>query len=246
MRPFGVVAILMAKYNAKEPVAISLTVAAVLPILAAAWVVLAIVDGGPAVWLVQEDGPIQWLQFFCLISSSFICLLLRKEPHRWFFVIFALLLFSAAMEEISWGRRIIGFQAPEWISQINTQHDSTLHNLKIFQRYRHWPLIGFGTFGIVLIQSARWRNHDETANQGWASLLPPSSFMTCCGIILYSGVLVEAAEWRLGAHAGSIRYWAGRFSEIGEFLADGCLFLYCLSRWLALSRKSAQDLRSSM
>lgn len=217
-----------------QPRWISLTAGVGLPILAAAWVFLAIIDSTLAVRLVREDQLVQWLQFCCLLCSSFICLLLRKGDRRLFFTIFALFLFVAAMEEISWGRRLLGFHVPEWISQINAQHDSTLHNLKIFQRYRHWVLVGFGVFGIVLIRSAKRSNHRNIQTQGWVSSVPPSSFLTCCLLILCSGVLKEVAEWRPGAHPEVIHFWAGRFSEIGELLADGCLFLYCLSqarRW---------------
>jgi hypothetical protein len=36
------------------------------------------------------------------------------------------------LEEISWGQRIIGFQTPEEIRDINAQNEFNLHNLQVF------------------------------------------------------------------------------------------------------------------
>lgn len=45
----------------------------------------------------------------------------------------AALFFFGAGEEISWGQRILGFQTPENISQVNRQEEFNLHNLSAWE-----------------------------------------------------------------------------------------------------------------
>ena len=73
------------------------------------------------VWI-REDGLVEWLTFVeLLIMSAFSFLISftfnRSEPGSavkrvWLFLGF-LFLFGA-MEEISWGQRILGIESPEW------------------------------------------------------------------------------------------------------------------------------------
>jgi len=45
----------------------------------------------------------------------------------------ALLFFFGAGEEISWGQRILGFQTPQTLSQVNRQEEFNLHNLSAWE-----------------------------------------------------------------------------------------------------------------
>ena len=45
----------------------------------------------------------------------------------------AALFFFGAGEEISWGQRILGFQTPAAVSQVNQQDEFNLHNLSVWQ-----------------------------------------------------------------------------------------------------------------
>jgi len=45
----------------------------------------------------------------------------------------ALLLFFGAGEEISWGQRILGFETPEALTQVNKQDEFNLHNLSVLE-----------------------------------------------------------------------------------------------------------------
>lgn len=45
----------------------------------------------------------------------------------------ALLFFFGAGEEISWGQRILGFQTPESLSEVNRQEEFNLHNLSAWE-----------------------------------------------------------------------------------------------------------------
>jgi hypothetical protein len=45
----------------------------------------------------------------------------------------AALFFFGAGEEISWGQRILGFQTPETLTQVNRQEEFNLHNLSVLE-----------------------------------------------------------------------------------------------------------------
>ena len=45
----------------------------------------------------------------------------------------AVLFFVGAGEEISWGQRILGFETPETVSQVNRQEEFNLHNLTTWE-----------------------------------------------------------------------------------------------------------------
>lgn len=93
-----------------------------------------------------EDGWIESLGalFFFLAAALFAMAFLKsggsntansylKGRRNWMFIPLFLLCFLAAGEEISWGQRIIGWETPEAIKEINAQEETNLHNLTWFQ-----------------------------------------------------------------------------------------------------------------
>jgi hypothetical protein len=91
------------------------------------------------IWI-REDGLAEWLTFVELLMMSiysFTILLnfnrgseTRAARRVWLFM-GALFLFGA-MEEISWGQRILGIQSPEWFLKYNRQGETNIHNLVIY------------------------------------------------------------------------------------------------------------------
>ena len=67
----------------------------------------------------------------------------------------AALFFFGAGEEISWGQRMLGFQTPETLSEVNRQEEFNLHNLtiletsKFFDADRLFDLFWFG-FAVLI------------------------------------------------------------------------------------------------
>ena len=96
-------------------------------------------------FLYKEDGFLEYLTaFFALISSFMILLSLinQKSKIEIFVKIFlSLLFFIFGMEEISWGQRIIGWETPSALAQINHQNETNIHN--IFNPYHHAFYISF-------------------------------------------------------------------------------------------------------
>ena len=91
------------------------------------------------IWI-REDGLAEWLTFVELsimsiysfvVSFSFHHCSETKAARRvWFFL--GLLFLFGAMEEISWGQRILGIKSPEWFMRHNRQGETNIHNLVLW------------------------------------------------------------------------------------------------------------------
>lgn len=92
---------------------------------------------GFSVWI-REDGLAEWLTFAALLAGAVFAVVraiaLRKDGApgaRAVWIIGALAFFFGAMEEISWGQRVIGWESPPWFVMHNDQHETNIHNLKV-------------------------------------------------------------------------------------------------------------------
>lgn len=129
-----------------------------------------------------EDGLIQWIQFFSYAAAGVLSGLIawrgkRFSPRwqRWGWLLLALACFFVAAEEISWGERLTGFGV-ESIRAINSQEETTLHNIPAVQGALHFAFIACGLFGGY----AGWRWWPQVAlfPSRWLSLyfLPVALF----------------------------------------------------------------------
>src|SRR5687768_8139973 len=93
---------------------------------------------GQDVWrhLDKEDGPIEWLQFAGLAVSSALCLAIgcRLAAQRRLLaaVLYSLLglgLAFVAGEEIAWGQRLLGFETPVALAEVNEKREMSVHNV---------------------------------------------------------------------------------------------------------------------
>lgn len=88
--------------------------------------------------LVVEDGPLEWSTVVGLMVLCALCLrravVLRQERARLFIgmtVLYAIIFFFGAGEELSWGQRIFGVESSEFFLQHNAQGETNLHNLVV-------------------------------------------------------------------------------------------------------------------
>lgn len=104
--------------------------------------------------LVMEDGFGEQASFFCWISVSILLAhskSLRKKPA---IIAFAVGSFVIAMEEISWGQRVIGLDTPSALDRFNYQGELTVHNLEAirplfqYQPYLISLAVLVGTFAL--------------------------------------------------------------------------------------------------
>lgn len=104
-------------------------------------------------WLQNEDGLMEWASFAALATASANTIrILRRSPRSasyrigWLVVLLICILFAG--EEIAWGERLHGFGL-DAIRSINTQDETTLHNIRAFQN-NGFLNIGWSIFGLAL------------------------------------------------------------------------------------------------
>jgi hypothetical protein len=83
---------------------------------------------------VQEDQPLEWATFwgFMVAAVFFIrAAILQREKRQlpWFFAGLAAFCVLVAMEEISWGQRVLGYSPPRYFLENNYQLELNLHNV---------------------------------------------------------------------------------------------------------------------
>lgn len=106
---------------------------------------------------ITEDGWIEYFTFIPLLLGTILCWYRANilKPFRGKFFSYCLIMIGCvflfgALEEISYGQRIIGFETPDWFKKYNTQGEFNFHNLK-FGEFKVNRYI-FGTFlGILVV-----------------------------------------------------------------------------------------------
>jgi len=84
------------------------------------------------VYLIAEDSWAEYASFVSwTMASCFFSWVLFMDPNtrRLGLVLLTLGAYFMAMEEISWGQRILGFSSPALFAEFNVQHETNLHNL---------------------------------------------------------------------------------------------------------------------
>ncbi|MCJ8167633.1 hypothetical protein MKJ04_22510 [Pontibacter sp. E15-1] len=110
-----------------------------------------------ALWVSKENHPAELLTFVFLIFGSVIGGYLAwylKSKHEkvaiWaLYTGYAIALFVIAMEEISWGQQLLGFETPDAFKEMNEQKEVTLHNLEGIQGNSEYFHLIFGLGGLI-------------------------------------------------------------------------------------------------
>lgn len=111
--------------------------------------------------LVQEDDLLEWATFWAFALAALMLArtaLTRWRVDRrldWFSAGVALFCALVAMEEISWGQRLLGFRPPEYFLEHNYQQELNVHNT-LGKDLREAVLAGIILgFGVILPMLAR-------------------------------------------------------------------------------------------
>jgi len=106
------------------------------PILGAVLMLVARLDKDIYRFLLTDDGPIEWMQFGFFLLATLAGALVSWQRFRAghvvqgaLFAIFAMGMTFVTGEEISWAQRVLDFETPEQLAEINTQDEATLHNI---------------------------------------------------------------------------------------------------------------------
>ncbi len=84
---------------------------------------------------VQEDEHLEWITFWCFAGAAWLHLRVFRSRSRegvlaaWFPLALAAFCAFVALEEISWGQRLLGYRPPPYLLEHNGQQEMNLHNL---------------------------------------------------------------------------------------------------------------------
>lgn len=86
----------------------------------------------PILRLGYEDQPLEYLGAVFWAAASILCayrLIKRQEP-KLLLAMWMVLAFLFFGEEISWFQRLLGFETPDAVREVNAQNEFNLHNLE--------------------------------------------------------------------------------------------------------------------
>jgi len=110
----------------------------------------------PYISFISEDGPVEYLTFIVYIITFIVSMLvanslrkLKRKRSAILFFIFAFMFILIAIEEVSWGQRIFGFET-SGIFLDSTQGEVNIHDLKPFEYFEDPSFIFVGLVGGLL------------------------------------------------------------------------------------------------
>jgi hypothetical protein len=192
------------------------------PFIAIAWlIVVRLWPFNYFLEMVKEDHLIENLQVIVLLIGATIVIskavTLAKLGNHYLgllFIFTAACLFFVAGDEVSWGQRIFGIQTPEYWSQLNSQKETTLHNLYSVQWMVEKAYLIIGILGGTL-----WLIPKRlTSHIPYHLLIPPYYLF---GFFLIPGIYYA---YPLYSGENQIKAWA----EVTELLLYGGIVAYAI------------------
>jgi len=119
--------------------------------------------------LLSEGNVVEWIGFLGFLFGGIMGFRLSSRLRKLtepvsvsrFYLVLAIVLVVLAGEEISWGQKVLGFTAPEFLQSINQQKETNVHNLPIIQELNEWFLIVVGLVGFAAstfwFHAKRWK-----------------------------------------------------------------------------------------
>ncbi len=165
--------------------------------------------------LAQEDGALEWCTFWAFLVAAGIAIAgasraWRQRPLPWCFAGLALFCFLVAMEEISWGQRLLGYRPPSYFLEHNFQQELNLHNIATTALRKLALTAIIAGYGVALPLLLLIRPLGNWASR-WGLVAPPLALVPSFGVTL---ALYLLYPFRLTG-------------EIVELLLGGC-FLFAM------------------
>jgi hypothetical protein len=176
----------------------------------------------------MENGPIEMGTAILFMLAGVLALSLARQSrlpvlYRSLFLLFSALCAVVALEEISYGQQLFGWNSPQWF-QVNNHHQETnLHNL-IGNRPSH-ILKSVGTYGtligFVIVPAALMRFKRAYRSGHWTYyLLPRMELMVSTALAYLCSVLWDCPKHILGD------FWHQGWNELREFYWAAAAALY--------------------
>ena len=159
------------------------------------------------------------------------------QGYRVLYILFALAALFVALEELSYGQHLLGWESPEWFAAHNTKRETNLHNLLESKPGRMLYDVGHVIFpiGCIVVPLATMRRRGAYAPGHWSFyLLPRAQLMTVVILAGLLGLVRKVAPMEQASIAG--------LGELVEFYWGLAALLYVGTLWqrLILSDRTAQ------
>ncbi|RFF27713.1 MULTISPECIES: hypothetical protein [unclassified Wenzhouxiangella] len=187
--------------------------------------------------LVAEDGPVENLQFLLFFVSGILAGVTAVRlaraglaVHRWLYWLLAIALVVVAMDEISWGQRLLGIKTPESLQAVNLQDELTIHNLRPVMIYLHVAYLLVGAYGafawlprMLLV---------KTPCSIWRFVIPEWYVSSWFGFLFLVYGLIELAQWvqptLFGHHLVIGHFITFRDQEPAELALAAGMFIFVM------------------
>jgi hypothetical protein len=189
-------------------------------------------------FLLQEDGPAEWLTAICFFLAGFVAIRIAfnrfRTHHLWQAILFigvAAVMVFAGGEEISWGQRLFGWDTPQELIDLNDQQETNLHNIGIFLDITNLAMFAtglYGTFAYIVNRNLRFTRHWA---QGDYLFVPPLFLATYFLPIL----IFRLARITIFTESN---FTLNRFAEWSEMVVAVGILLFL---WLAFLRVTAPE-----
>jgi len=183
--------------------------------------------------IIDEDGLIEYASFafwFLAAMIGLVSLYIGSVKSKLRTIIYLCLIsffFVCGGEEISWGQRIIGFDAPELMMSINKQQETTLHNIGSISLFANVFFILTVLFFVLIpyLQSKVTSLKIFLSASGISNIGGYLFRIYSVAIVIW--IVIGLRFGTLGFHPFSIwGYYTQMDDEAFEFLAAYCFFCY--------------------
>ena len=204
-------------------------------------------------WCVAEDGPVEWATAVAFAVASVFALRLSRRLGRnsepLLATLYGLLGVGLAfmmLEEISWGQRIFGMEAPSYFVENSSKPETNVHNLKWFPLGLAFILVGFyGAFARALLPAdvaRRYPLHTRLLTPGRELV---SYFLLIFAIYVYFEIIYYTVMLPNGITVRRNFNWTGyvingKDQEGIEFLLALGFLLFVTGNWRSYSKFERQ------
>lgn len=196
-------------------------------------------------WAGSETGPGENITAIMFVISAVLAVLLARRktalPVTWFrhslYAIAVIALFVAG-EEWSWGQHFFQWETPDWLAEINNQHETNLHNVAentLDQKPRAVATFGILLFGFfVPLFRRRLKILDRFPFVDW--LMPTRAMIPTTLIVFLPRVGERFQLWFDVSPTGPYVVTTRDYQELQELYIGIFVFLYLLNLLLRVRR----------
>lgn len=152
--------------------------------------------------------------------------LVTKQLGYWILLVTLACIYFAG-EEISWGQQLISWESPEWVKEVNDQHETNLHNISSwFDQKPRLLLEIFVLVGGIFLPLKRKQRGINLSRDNWQYWLYPTMLCLPAAILAIFSRMPERIMSLFDMSGTMINV---RYSEVQELYFAIFLMLYLMS-----------------